>query len=163
MKKIFFIIALSVILPTSFFAQSKTESQNIFAKSYDNVNDFEKILDLKQVQALNTTLKTSEAKTGIKIIIITTSSISPYSDLSDYSLELDKYLTSKLKIDASIIIIMSKKMRQIQVRGVDKLRNKLNDREIENIVSAYVIPELKKGDYYKGLQEGSNQITKKLE
>ncbi|MEO6173835.1 MAG: TPM domain-containing protein [Flavobacterium circumlabens] len=163
MKKIFFIIALSVLFSNSFFAQTKTEPQNIFGKKYDYVNDFEKILTPKQVQTLSATLKSCETKTGHKIVIVTTPSISPYTDLSDYSLELDKYLNTSLKIDASIILVISKQLRQIQIRGLDKLRNKLSDKEVESIISTFVIPELKKGDYYKGLQDGAAQIIKKLE
>lgn len=163
MKKIFFIIALTVVFSNNIFAQTKTEPQNIFEKKYDYVNDFEKILTSKQVQTLSATLKSCETKTGHKIIIVTTPSISPYTDLSDYSLELDKYLNTTLKIDASIILVISKQLRQIQIRGLEKLRNKLSDKEVESIVSTFVIPELKKGDYYKGLQEGTDRIIKKLE
>lgn len=163
MKKIFFIISLTVIFSNNFFAQTKTETQNIFEKKYDYVNDFEKILTSKQVQTLSESLKSCETKTGHKIIIVTTPSISPYTDLSDYSLELDKYLNTTLKIDASIILVISKQLRQIQIRGLEKLRNKLSDKEVESIISTYVIPELKKGDYYKGLQDGATQIIKKLE
>jgi uncharacterized protein len=39
----------------------------------------------------------------------------------------------------------------------------LSNQEIENIVNTYVVPELKKGDYYKGLETGTAQIIKKLE
>lgn len=163
MKKIFFIIVLSVIFSNSIFAQTKNGTQNIFEKKYDYVNDLEKILTPKQVQTLSATLKSCETKTGHKIIIVTTPSISPYTDLSDYSLELDKYLNTTLKIDASIILVISKQLRQIQIRGLEKLRNKLSDKEVESIVSTFVIPELKKGDYYKGLQEGTDRIIKKLE
>jgi uncharacterized protein len=163
MKKIFFIITLSVLFSNSFFAQINSETKNIFAKSYDYVNDFEKILTTEQAQTLNTNLKACETKTKSKIIIVSTSSITPYTDITDYSLELDKYLNVNLKIDASILIVISKQLRQIQIRGVGKIRNKLSDTEIENIISTFVIPELKKGDYYKGLYEGTSKIIKKLE
>ncbi|MDX6187943.1 TPM domain-containing protein [Flavobacterium sp. FlaQc-52] len=163
MKKIFFIITLSVIFFNNSLAQSKTEAQNIFAKSYDYVNDFEKILTSKQVETLKEALKSCDTKTNNKILIITTPTLGSYTELADYSLELDKYLNTNLKIDASILLVISKQLRQIQIRGVEKLRNKLSDKEVEIILSTFVIPELKKGDYFKGLQEGTIQIIKKLE
>lgn len=163
MKKMLFIIAITLFLPTTFFAQTKNETQNVFATSYKNVNDFEKILDPKQVQNLNTTLKSSEAKTGHKIIIVTTSSIASYADITDYSVDLVKYLSGTLKIDASILIVISKQLRQIQIRGIDKIRTKISDQEMENIIRSLVVPELKKGDYFKGLETGTNEIIKKLE
>jgi uncharacterized protein len=162
MKKLFFIIAISFALPNCFFAQTKTNTETIFAKSYDYVNDFEKILSPKQIQNLNTTLKAGEAKTDYKIMIITTASIAPYNDISEYSLDLDKHLVNDLNINTSILIVISKQMRQIQVQGVNKLRNKITDKEIETIVTTFVVPELKKGDYNKGLENGVAEIIKKL-
>jgi uncharacterized protein len=163
MKKLVFFLAISLFLSHNLFAQKKVESHNIFAKSYDYVNDFEKILTPSQIKSLTDFLKSNEAKTKNKILIVTTASITPYTDLSDYSLDLDKYLISKLNIDASILIVISKQLRQIQVQGLNKLRSKMSDQEMKDIVSAYVIPELKKGDYYKALQQGTSQLAKKLE
>lgn len=163
MKKILFALTFSLFLPHIIFAQTKTEAQEIFAKSTNYVNDFEKILTSSQIKNLNDFLKTGETKTKTKITIVTVSSVAPYTNLSDYSADFEKYLVSNLKIDSSILIVLSKQLRQIQIQGVNKLRPKMSDQEIKDIVSAYVLPELKKGDYYKALQEGTTQLIKKLE
>ncbi|TPG34027.1 TPM domain-containing protein [Flavobacterium pectinovorum] len=163
MKKIVLFLAISLFLSHNLLAQAKTESSTIFAKSYNYVNDFEKILTSDQVKTLNDFLKSSETKSKNKIVIVTTSSITPYADLADYSLELDKYLMSNLKIDTSVLIVISKQLRQIRVQGTDKRTTKMSDQEIKDIVSAYIIPELKKGDYYKGLLDGTHQLIKNLE
>jgi uncharacterized protein len=163
MKKIFFILAIALFVPISLFAQTKTEAKNIFANSYDNVNDFEKILNPNQVKTLNETLKSFETKTGNKIIIVTISATPNYRDLTIYSQDLDRYLRIGLKIDPSILFVVSKELRQIQILGVDKIHDKLTNQEIESIVNTYVVPELKKGDYYKGLEAGSTQLVKKLQ
>lgn len=150
-------------LPNVFFAQIKPDPSAIFGKSYDYVNDFEKILTPNQVKSLNDFLKTSEAKTKTKILIVTTSSINPYTDLSEYSVDLDRYILSQLKIDTSILIVISKQLRQIQIQGVEKVREKMSDQEMKDIVTTYIVPELKKGDYYKGLQIGATELVKKVE
>jgi len=163
MKKLVFILIIVLFLPHHSFAQTKTQPQNLFAKSYDYVNDFEKILTPKQAKDLNDYLKASEAKTKSKILIVSIASVSPYKDLNEYSLQLDHYLFSKLKIDTSILIVISKQLRQIQFQGVAKIGAKITDPELKGIISTYVIPELKKGDYYKGLQEGTHQLVKKIQ
>lgn len=163
MKKTVLFLAIFLFLSHNLSAQTKIESQNIFAKSYDYVNDFEKILTPNQIKTLSDFLKSSEIKTKNKIVIVTTSSISPYTDLTDYSLDLDKYLISKLNVDTSILIVISKHLRQIQVQGINKIRSKMSDQEMKDIVSTYVIPELKKDDYYQALLEGTRQLIKKLE
>lgn len=163
MKKLLFILTISLFLPSALFAQINPEGIKTFAKSYDYVNDFEKILTSAQLKGLNDFLKAGEAKTKSKVLIIITPSIAPYTDLTDYSADLDKYLVSQLKIDTSILIILSKQLRQIQVQGVDKLRFKMSDQQMKDIVSTYMLPELKKGDYYKALEVGTTELMKKLE
>jgi uncharacterized protein len=163
MKKIVLLLAIFLFLSHNLFAQTKTEASAIFAKSYDYVNDFEKILTPTQIKTLTDFLKSSEAKKKYKILVVTTASIAPYTDLTDYSLDLDKYLISKLNIDTTILIVISKQLRQIQVQGVDKIRSKMSDQEMKDIIATSVVPELKKGDYFKGLQQGTLQLVKKLE
>jgi uncharacterized protein len=169
MKKIIHLVTIALLLPLSFFAQAKKENtpsletQNTFAKSYDNVNDFEKILSPDQMATLNNTLKSFEKKTLYKIIIVTTSSIKPYADLFEYSQNLDKHLNTDLKMQPTILIVLSKEIRQIQVLGEDLIRYKITDAETKEIVSNFAVPEFKKGDYYKGLEVAVTEIIKKLQ
>jgi uncharacterized protein len=163
MKKITFFLAIFLFLSHNLFSQTKTESKIIFAKSFDYVNDFEKILTSDQIKTLNDFLKSGETKTKNKILIVTTSSITPYTDLTDYSVDLDQYLISKLNIDTNILIVISKQLRQIQVQGIDKIGSKMTDQKMNDILIEYVIPELKKDNYYKALQNGTYQLVKALE
>lgn len=171
MKKTFFTIsiALTVLLPASIFAQTKKDlssnstSISPFSKSYDYVNDFEKILTPTQIATLKNTLKSCETKSHRKIIIVTTSSIKPYNDIPQYALQLNTYLDQKLKLNTAVLIVLSKEWRQIQVQGVEQLGSKLTDNDTKNIIATYALPEFKKGDYYTGLQQAVSQIIKKLQ
>lgn len=169
MKKIILIVTVALLLPFSFFAQAKKEvrssleTQNIFATSYDNVNDFEKILTPAQISTLSTTLKSFEKRKLYKFIIVTTSSINPYTDLFEYSQNLDKHLNTNLKLQPTILILLSKQLRQIQILSEDSIRYKLSDEQTKEIISTFAVPEFKKGDYYKGLETAVNELIKKLE
>ncbi|WP_264538411.1 TPM domain-containing protein [Flavobacterium sp. N1736] len=169
MKKIFFIITITLFSVNNFFAQTKKETstssatENVFAKSYNNVNDFEKILNPDQTNSLNKTLNAFEKKTLYKILIITVSSIKPYNDIYEYTQNLDKYLDSNLRLRPTIIIVLSKQLRQIQIVGEESIRYKFSDNEAKEIVSGFAVPEFKKGDYYKGLEVTVAEIIKKLE
>ena len=168
MKKFILIVTIAILLPFSIFAQAKkevkssSETADVFAKSYDNVNDFEQILNSAQITTLNTTLKSFEKKTLYKIIIVTTSSIKPYTDLFEYCQNLDKYLNSNLKMQPTILILLSKQLRQIQILGEDSIRYKLSDDQTKEIIGSYAVPEFKNGDYYKGLESAVNELIKKL-
>lgn len=169
MKRIIFLAAIALLLPNSFFAQTKKdvnsgqEKQSPFAKSYDNVNDFEKILTSNQITTLSTTLKSFEKKSLYKIIVVTTSAIKPYTDIYEYTQNLDKYLDTTLRVRPTIIIILSKQLRQIQILGEDSISYKMSDEQVKEIISNFAVPEFKKGDFYQGLEAAANEIIKKLE
>ena len=166
MKKTIFIITIFLFLSNNIFAQTKKttnqDSQTIFSKSYDYVNDYEKILTPSQITGLTNTLKSSEKNSGHKIIIVTTSSIKPYANIPEYALYLNTYLNNKLKMNAAVLIVLSKDLRQIQLQASDQIGNKLNYDETREIISNYALPEFKKGDFHKGLEKAVAQIIVKL-
>jgi len=169
MKKTFFIITITLFSVNFFCAQTKkettasSETQSTFPTSYEYVNDFEKIFTAHQTETLNTTLKSFDKKYLYNIIIITTSSSKPYNTFQEYIEALDKHLYQDLKLDPTILIVLSKELRQVQVLGADLIHYKLNNDETKEIVSSFAVPEFKKGDYYKGLEDTVSQIMKKLQ
>ncbi|SHH07682.1 TPM domain-containing protein [Flavobacterium defluvii] len=167
MKKIFFIIIIALFSTGKSFSQTKKEntvsdSQNVFSRPYDYVNDFEKILNPNQTASLTNTLKAFEKQFLYKITVVTTSTIQPYTSFPDYALELDKYLAKDPKLDPTILIVVSKELRQIQVQSIDLIRYKLSDNDTQSIITTYAVPEFKKGDYGKGLELAVEQIMSKL-
>lgn len=162
MKKLFFALIILLVLPHSIFAQTKADEQSVFSKSYNYVNDFDKILTEKQIETLNTTLKSFEKKALYKIVIVSVPTINPYASFPEYAQGLDKYLAADPKLDPTILIVVSKTLRQIQVLSIDLIRYKLSDDETQSILTNYTIPEFKKGDYYKGLENAVTQIIEKL-
>jgi uncharacterized protein len=169
MKNLLFSIIITLIIPTVLFSQTKKEtnqnsdSKNIFSRSYNYVNDFEKILNPKQITTLNNTLKSFETKALYKIIVVSTSSIKPYNTFPEYAAGLDQYLASDPKLDPTILIMISKELRQIQIQSIDLIRYKLSDDETQNIIATFAVPEFKNGDYYTGLEKAINQIITKLQ
>lgn len=162
MKKLFFALTILLLLPNYISAQTKTEEQNIFSNSYNYVNDFEKILTEKQIETLNTTLKSFEKKALYKIVIVSVPTIKPYDNFPEYAHKLDEYLSKDPKLDPTILIVVSKTLRQIQVLSIDLIRYKLSDEETQTILTNFTIPEFKKGDYYQGLENAVVQIIEKM-
>ncbi|MBL0738233.1 TPM domain-containing protein [Flavobacterium sp. GN10] len=167
MKKLFFTLVLftSVLLS----AQTKTDTdfasrlKGTFAQSTDCVNDFEKVLKPEELKYLNTTLNTFEKKYLYKIVIITTPSFAPFQSFDEFAMDLDKFLSKDPRLDPTLLIVVSKSLRQIQVLSVNFIKYKLTEEETQNIISTYSIPELKKGNYYKALELASNEFMKKLQ
>lgn len=65
-------------------------------------------------------------------------------------------------MNAAVLIVLSKDLRQIQLQASDQIGNKLNYDETREIISNYALPEFKKGDFHKGLEKAVAQIIVKL-
>ncbi|MBO9583816.1 MAG: TPM domain-containing protein [Flavobacterium sp.] len=167
MKKLFYTLVLlfSVLLS----AQTKkdidfaSQLKSSFSESTNCVNDFEKVLKPEELQSLNTTLNAFEKKYLYKIVIITTPSYAPFQSFEEFVLDIDKFLAKDPRLDPTLLIVVSKSLRQIQVISVNFIKYKLTEEETQKIISTYSIPELKKGDYYKALELASNEFMKKLQ
>ncbi len=167
MKKLFFTLILfsSVLLS----AQTKNDAdftsrlKSSFSQSTDCVNDFEKVLKPEELKSLNTTLNAFEKKYLYKIVIITTPSYEPFQSFDAFALDLDKFLSKDPRLDPTLLIVVSKSLRQIQVLSVNFIKYKLTEEETQNIIATYSVPELKKGNYYKALELASNEFMKKLQ
>ena len=121
------------------------------------VNDFENIFESHEKFGLKSSTQSFQKQTSIGIIIVTIDSIAPYKDIYDYSLALAK--------DANIgcvLIVVSKKIRKIQIQNCDPILEKLTDDETKLIIENFIIPEFKKDNYYKGLLNGIAEIKKEL-
>lgn len=167
MKKLFFTLALLTSILIS--AQTKNDTdfafqlKNSFSGSTDCVNDFEKILKPAELQSLNSTLNSFEKKYLYKIVVITTPSYAPFQSFEEYSVDLDKFLSKDPRLDPTLLIVVSKTLRQIQVLSVDFVKYKLSTEETQNIIATYSVPELKKGNFYKALELATNEFMKKLQ
>ncbi|MFC0779086.1 TPM domain-containing protein [Flavobacterium sp. HJSW_4] len=167
MKNLFF----TIILFSSVFLSAQTKNnaeftsnlKSSFLQSSDCVNDFEKILKPEELKVLNTTLNNFEKKYLYKIVIITTPSVQPFPSFEEFAVDLDKFLSKDPRLDPTILILVSKSLRQIQVLSVDFIKYKLTTEETQTIISTFAVPELKKGNYYKALEMASNEFMKKLQ
>lgn len=169
MKKLFFIISINLLSLTILSAQNKNDSdlntalKTIFSSSSNCVNDFEKVLTPEQAQTLNNTLNAFEKKYLYKIVIVTTPTVKPFASFEEFAQDLDQFLAKDPRLDPTILIVVSKTLRQIQVLSIDFIRYKLNNEDTQSIVSTYAVPEFKKGDYFKGLEQASEYFMKKLQ
>lgn len=165
MNKSFFIIFLSILFANSNFAQTNPQLEkksNVFPETPFFVNDFENIFAWDEVPIIDEKLETYFNQSHHKIILVTVSSIEPYEDIFNYSLDLAKNINVKQNKNAEIVIVISKNLRQIQIQNVDQIREKLTDEETKNIIENYIIPEFKNDKYLTGIMNGIEQIKNEL-
>ncbi len=135
-------------------AQSKSDSLPILTSS---VNDFENILAVHEEVLLQKSIELFYEKSGIGITVVIVNSFEPYDNIFDYSLDMANRLNG-----GKMLIVLSDKLRKIQIQNHDDILDKLTDEESEAILENYILPKFKEGKYYKGLSSGIAEIKKEF-
>ncbi len=162
MRKIVFL--LFVFLANFVQAQSDTYKVYTLPVVTKIVNDFEQILSDEEENQLTAMLQEYEQKTTNQIVVVTVSSIDPFENIFDFSLKLAQRVKSGIAgKDNGILIVVSKKRREIQIQNGDGIVAKLTDEETKAIIYEAIIPEFKKGDYFSGLKIGIEKIASELD
>ncbi len=155
---IYFLFLLTIVS----FSQTVNSTNQHLPHLSKFVNDNEKIFQWSQINILNENLKFYERKSTNEIVILTTASIEPYTTIYDYSLDLAKNSgIGKKDKNNGVLIVISKKLRQIQIQVGDGITDKLTNEECKSIIKT-IISYIKKEDFYKGVEKGIELIKKEL-
>jgi uncharacterized protein len=123
------------------------------------VNDFENILSEKQEKELSEIIERFEKRSSNQIAIITVDSITPYTNMKDYATSLaNKWGVGQKVKNNGLLIVISSKLRQSRIAtglGTEKV---LTDQMCQRIIDEHMIPHFRKGEYFKGLQEGLTEL-----
>ena len=123
-----------------------------------SVYDFAHLMDGLQVKQLEEKLIRYSDSTSTQIVVVTVNSLNGM-DVAQYAVELaHKWGIGQKGKDNGILILVSKNDRRITIQtgyGVEhKLTDALSRRIIENVIK----PHFKNGDYFGGLDMGTDRI-----
>lgn len=142
--------------------QKQTDFITKFPKQIGFVNDFEQIFTDEQRQSLELKLKEYEKNTTREFVIITIDSITPYTSIQKFASDLsNEWGVGKKETNNGLSIVFSKNLRKIRIstgKGTEKI---LTDEVCKNIIDQTIIPELKNGNYYSGIEKGITEIIAK--
>ena len=128
------------------------------------VNDFELIFTVEQLEKLTLMIKEFEKNTSNQIAIVSIKSIGSYTDFDKFAVDLSNYNGIGLKeMNNGLSIDFSKNLRKIRIStglGTEKI---LTDEICKNIIDQTIIPEFKNGDYYSGIEKGMAELIAKWE
>lgn len=146
---------LIVFLLCSGFAISQNKADSLPVLT-DSVNDYEDLFQVHQELILKESVESFYEESGIGITIVTVESINPYDTIFKFSLDLANASTGK------VLIVVSRKLRQIQIQNSDSILDKLTNEETKTILDKIILPKFKEGDYFRGLLNGVMEIKKEL-
>ncbi|MGK7392071.1 MAG: TPM domain-containing protein [Candidatus Cyclobacteriaceae bacterium M2_1C_046] len=147
---LFFILALSI----DSFAQD-----NDFPPKPDRmVNDYADLLNPQEEQALEQKLRSYADTTSTQIAIATITSLGQY-DAMDYAIRLGEHWgVGGQEYDNGLLILVAKDERKIAIATGYGLEGAIPDAATLQIREQYMNPYFKEGDFYAGLDRGTDVI-----
>ena len=160
------VIALCLILTVSLSSSQRTST---FPSPIGFVNDFENDFTPEQVKSLNYAVKELLSKTMEKdslkdlemaVVTVTDAMFGDEKEMGDYATRLgDKWELGTHNGNKGIIIAYGKKIRKVTIIAGTGLDNLLPAKECNIIINEKMLPQFKKGDYYKAILEAIKSIS----
>jgi len=139
----------------------------IFANGFPNkigiVNDYEGVLTPKQEKTLTKFITKYQAKTNIKMLVVSTKDFTPAKTIKQYVLGLFEhwgYKPSQTKNGVLVLFSLSKKELKI-IPGHD-IKSILTEKKILSIVQDIMEPKFLQEKYFPGLKKGIKAIYKTI-
>ena len=151
MKKIFLLFTL---LATSIwgFAQSIPEKSNKL------VNDYTNTLSADQIANLESKLVAFDDSTSNQIAVVIIKSVGDY-DINDYAFQLGrKWGVGGKEKNNGVVLLVALGDRKLSIQTGYGLEGALPDIYTKRIIENDIKPFFKNGDYYGGIEAGTNSI-----
>jgi len=159
MKKIYYILICLAGVATFLYPVSKSSGEPPFPKPRGAVNDFASLIPEREERMMGNICREVLQKTGTAIVIATVDTVGD-SDYETYANQLyANWGIGKKGEDKGVLIFLTKKERKIRIETGYGVEGILPDGLVGQIRDDYIVPSLKKGDYGKGLLNGTIALS----
>ena len=125
------------------------------------VNDFASVLKPQTRKKLEILLRELEQKTSVEFSVVTIKKLPPDSDIFDYSVEMfQKWGIGKKGKDNGVLFLVDIGDRKLRIDTGYGMEGILPDGLLGRIRDNYILPYFKKGEYDKGIFNGTMAIAK---
>lgn len=119
------------------------------------VNDFEKVFTREETVKLEKIIYDFKNETSNEIAIITVTSISPYEKMKAYvDAVSNREKVGESEENNGLTIIFCNKFKKIRISKGTGTQKILTDQVCKHIIDTIMMPEIKKGAYYDGIEKG---------
>ena len=159
MKKFAYIFIAFLGIASILYPASKSIGEPPFPKPRGAVNDFASLIPEREERMMENISREVLQKTGTAIVIATVDTVGD-SDYETYANELyANWGIGKKGEDKGVLIFLTKKERKVRIETGYGVEGILPDGLVGQILDDYIVPFLKKGDYGKGLLNGTIAIS----
>ena len=160
MKHFFFILTLLFSLSVSAQMEKIISTRPVPPKL---VNDYTNTLTQQQLEALEAKLVKYDDSTTNQIAVIIVQSTDNYS-IEDAAIALGrKWGVGNKEFNNGIVILVAKGDRKVTIQVGYGLEGVITVLVSKSIIDNQVTPNFKEGNYYRGLDEGTDDIIKAAE
>ena len=133
-------------------------AQKLPEKPSTLVNDYTNTLTQEQKYALESKLTAFDDSTSTQIAVVLINSLEGY-DVADYAVRLgQKWGVGRAKKDNGVIVLASIGDRKITIQTGYGVEGAVPDIIAREIIENLIKPNFKQGNYYEGLQAGTDAI-----
>ncbi len=157
-RRIFFFIA--VLFSISFFSQGYEIPEK--PKFQTSVYDYTKLLTTSQKTNLETKLVRYSDTTSTQIVVAIISSTKGENIAYLAANWGEEWGIGQAKEDNGVLMLLAKDDRKITIQAGKGVEHLLTDFQSKRIIERIIIPEFKQGDFYGGLDKGSDYIFRTL-
>ena len=122
------------------------------------VTDLTQTLSQPQQAALEAKLAAFEAKKGSQIALLIIPTTQP-EDIAQYSIRVtDAWKLGREKVDDGVLILIAKDDRKMRIEVGYGLEGPIPDLTAKRVISEFISPKFKQGDFYGGLDAGIDKL-----
>lgn len=123
-----------------------------------HVTDQTGTLTPEQKSALEQTLTAFEARKGTQLAVLMVPTTAPEA-IEPYALRVaEQWKLGRKKVDDGVVLVVAKDDRTVRIEVGYGLEGALSDIVSKRIISEAMVPRFKQGDFYAGLQAGTDKI-----
>ncbi|HWV17384.1 MAG TPA: YgcG family protein [Rhodocyclaceae bacterium] len=127
------------------------------------VTDLTGTLTAEQKTALEQRLQAFEAKKGSQIAVLLVPSTEPES-IEQYSMRVaERWKLGRKGVDDGALLLIAKDDRTLRIEVGYGLEGVLTDIASKRIVSDIIVPHLKNGDFYQGIDAGIDRMMRLID
>ena len=127
------------------------------------VTDLTGTLTAEQQSMLEEKLSALEARKGAQIAVLVVPTTQP-EEIEEYSIRVvDQWKLGRQKIDDGALLIVAKNDRDLRIEVGKGLEGVLTDVAAHRIISETIIPLLRQGDFYGGINAGLDQMIRVID
>jgi uncharacterized protein len=159
MKKTYYILIFLVALVTFSYPLNRSSGEQPFPRPRGAVNDFASLIPEREERMMENISREVLQKTGTALVIATVDTVGD-TDYETYANELyANWGIGKKGEDKGVLIFLTKKERKIRIETGYGVEGILPDGLVGQIRDENIVPFLKKGEYGKGLLNGTIAIS----